>query len=49
MDSPWYGGIDSDLLEFENSIKKIKNLKFNIAISSHRGRIRNKKKTLQIL
>ncbi len=46
---PWYAGIDSNLIELENSIKKIKKLKFNIAISSHRGIMRNKNTVLHEL
>jgi len=34
---PWYGGIDSDVMKFEESINKIRNLDIDIAISGHKG------------
>jgi glyoxylase-like metal-dependent hydrolase (beta-lactamase superfamily II) len=39
---PWYGGVDSNCLEFENSIRKLLNLDIAIAISSHKGIFRGK-------
>jgi len=40
---PWYGGMDSSLIEYENSIKKIMNLDINIAAFSHYGIIKETK------
>jgi glyoxylase-like metal-dependent hydrolase (beta-lactamase superfamily II) len=40
---PWYGGIDSDVMEFEESINKIRNLDIEIAISGHKGVFYNSK------
>ncbi|TXT59249.1 MAG: Hydroxyacylglutathione hydrolase [Promethearchaeota archaeon] len=34
---PWYGGIDSDVDEFEQSIQKVMALNADIAISGHKG------------
>ncbi|KKM77843.1 hypothetical protein LCGC14_1365940 [marine sediment metagenome] len=47
--NPFYGGNDSNLLEFENSIKKLRKVNFNLAISSHMGIIENKNKLNQQL
>jgi len=44
---PFYGGVDSNLIELENSIEKIKRFDINIAISAHKGIIKGKKKILQ--
>lgn len=44
---PFYGGVDSNLIEFENSIQKIKGYDINIAISAHKGIIKGKKNILQ--
>jgi glyoxylase-like metal-dependent hydrolase (beta-lactamase superfamily II) len=41
---PWYGGRDSDVRAFEESIKKIMELDIEIAISSHKGTIRGSNK-----
>lgn len=34
---PWYGGLDSDIDQFIESIRKITVLKFEVAVSSHKG------------
>jgi glyoxylase-like metal-dependent hydrolase (beta-lactamase superfamily II) len=34
---PFYGGIDSSLIDFEESIEKLKNLDIEIAVTSHKG------------
>jgi len=34
---PWYGGIDSNLIEFEESIAKLKQFDIEIAVTSHKG------------
>ncbi|MFW9771548.1 MAG: MBL fold metallo-hydrolase [Promethearchaeota archaeon] len=39
----FYAGIDSNLLEFEDSIKKLENLDIDIAVTGHRGIIEGKK------
>jgi len=41
---PFYGGIDSNLVEFEKSIAKIQNYDFDIVITGHKGIIQGKKK-----
>lgn len=37
---PWYGGLDSDIDDFINSIDKIINLKLKTVVSGHRGLIK---------
>lgn len=39
----FYAGIDSDLLEFESSIKKLENLDIEIAVTGHKGVIIGRK------
>ncbi|TXT62694.1 MAG: Hydroxyacylglutathione hydrolase [Promethearchaeota archaeon] len=39
---PFYGGIDSNLIKFEESIEKIKELDIEIAITGHKGVIQGK-------
>jgi len=39
---PYYANIDSNLIEFENSIKKLKELDINIAVTGHRDPIEGK-------
>jgi glyoxylase-like metal-dependent hydrolase (beta-lactamase superfamily II) len=34
---PWYAGLDSDLIDFEESIAKLKKLDIDIAVTSHKG------------
>ncbi len=34
---PWYGCKDSNIMEFEDSIKKLKELQIEIAVSAHKG------------
>ncbi|MHA1274383.1 MAG: MBL fold metallo-hydrolase [Promethearchaeota archaeon] len=34
---PWYGGLDSNVIEFENSIKKIMKIDVEIAVTGHKG------------
>ena len=40
---PWYGGIDSSLIEFEESIAKLKQFDIEIAVTSHKGVFQGKK------
>jgi len=40
---PWYGALDSNLLEFEESIDKLLHLDIDIAITGHNGMIEGKK------
>lgn len=40
---PYYGNIDASLIEFEESIAKIKSLDVNVVITGHRGIIEGKK------
>ena len=40
---PFYGCIDSSVIEFEESIEKLKNLDIDIAVSGHKGVFRGKK------
>ncbi len=46
---PWYGGIDSSLLDYEESLKKIKNLDIRIAVFSHYGLITDANEISDIL
>lgn len=39
---PWYGGIDSSLIELEASIQRIKEIDIEIAVTSHKGVIEGK-------
>ncbi|MHA1292756.1 MAG: MBL fold metallo-hydrolase [Promethearchaeota archaeon] len=39
---PWYAGLDSNLIDFEESIKKILKYDIEIAITSHKGIIKGK-------
>ncbi len=41
---PYYGNLDANLIEFEESIDKVKNLDANIVVTGHRGIIEGKKK-----
>ena len=41
---PYYGNLDASLIEFEESIAKIKSLDINIVVTGHRGMIEGKKK-----
>ncbi|TES94690.1 MAG: MBL fold metallo-hydrolase [Promethearchaeota archaeon] len=41
---PYYGNLDANLIEFEESIAKIKSLDVNIVVTGHRGIIEGKKK-----
>jgi glyoxylase-like metal-dependent hydrolase (beta-lactamase superfamily II) len=41
---PYYGNLDANLIEFEESIAKIKSLDINIVVTGHRGIIEGKKK-----
>ena len=41
---PYYGNLDASLIEFEESIAKIKSLDANIVVTGHRGIIEGKKK-----
>jgi glyoxylase-like metal-dependent hydrolase (beta-lactamase superfamily II) len=41
---PYYGNLDANLIEFEESIDKVKNIDANIVVTGHRGIIEGKKK-----
>ena len=41
---PYYGNLDASLIDFEESIAKIKSLDVNIVVTGHRGIIEGKKK-----
>ena len=41
---PYYGNLDASLIEFEESIAKIKSLDVNIVVTGHKGIIEGKKK-----
>ena len=41
---PYYGNLDASLIEFEESIAKIKSLDINIVVTGHKGIIEGKKK-----
>jgi glyoxylase-like metal-dependent hydrolase (beta-lactamase superfamily II) len=41
---PYYGNLDASLIEFEESIAKIKSLDVNVVVTGHRGMIEGKKK-----
>jgi glyoxylase-like metal-dependent hydrolase (beta-lactamase superfamily II) len=41
---PYYGNLDASLIEFEESIAKIKSLDINIVVTGHRGIIEGKNK-----
>ena len=41
---PYYGNLDASLIEFEESIGKIKSLDVNMVVTGHRGIIEGKKK-----
>jgi glyoxylase-like metal-dependent hydrolase (beta-lactamase superfamily II) len=41
---PYYGNLDASLIEFEESIAKIKSLDINVVVTGHRGIIEGKKK-----
>ena len=41
---PYYGNLDASLIEFEESIAKIKSLDINIVVTGHRGMIEGKEK-----
>jgi len=40
---PYYGNIDADLIAFEKSIEKLKNLDINVAVTGHREPLEGKK------
>ena len=46
---PWYGGRDSSVISFEESIKKIEQLEIEIAITSHKGVITGKQEIQESL
>ena len=39
---PWYAGLDSSVIDFEESIKKLLELDIDIAVTSHKGLFRGK-------
>ena len=39
---PWYGSLDCDIDQFIGSIKRVRDLKFETAVTSHKGVIRGK-------
>jgi glyoxylase-like metal-dependent hydrolase (beta-lactamase superfamily II) len=39
---PYYGNIDADLAEFENSIERMLNMEFDIVVTGHKGPIMGK-------
>lgn len=39
---PWYGGSDSDIDQFIRSIRRIRKIGFEVAVSSHRGIVRGR-------
>lgn len=39
---PWYGSLDSDIDQFIKSISRIRELKFEVALSSHKGIVRGR-------
>jgi hypothetical protein len=41
---PYYGNLDASLVEFEESIAKIKNIDADIVVTGHRGIIEGRKK-----
>ena len=43
---PYYGNLDANLIEFEESIAKIKNLDVNTVITGHRGIIKGKSRII---
>jgi glyoxylase-like metal-dependent hydrolase (beta-lactamase superfamily II) len=46
---PWYGGLDSSLIEYENSLEKLLKLQIKTAIMSHVGLIEEYKDIVQII
>ncbi|MHA1147190.1 MAG: MBL fold metallo-hydrolase [Promethearchaeota archaeon] len=46
---PWYGGLDSSLVDYEESLEKILQLKIRTAFMSHYGFIENGKQILDII
>ena len=40
---PWYAGIDSGVMDFEESIKKLINIDIEVAVTSHKGLFTGKK------
>ena len=46
---PWYGGIDSSLIELEASIKRIKEFDIDIAVTSHKGVVEGKSSIAEAL
>ncbi len=44
---PYYGNLDASLIDFEESIAKIKSLDVNIVVTGHRGIIEGKKKIIE--
>jgi len=44
---PYYGNLDASLIEFEESIAKIKSMDLNIVATGHRGVIEGKKKIIE--
>lgn len=41
---PWYGCLDSNLMQFEDTIDRLKNLDIKIAVTSHKGILEGSKK-----
>jgi len=46
---PWYGGIDCNLLEYEESLKKLRKLDIRIAVFGHYGLITDANEIIDIL
>lgn len=46
---PWYGALDSSLIDFENSLEKINKLEIQVATLSHYGIIEGKESVKNIL
>jgi len=40
---PWYGCLDSDIDQFIDSIERVRNLQFEVAVTSHKGIVRGRK------
>jgi glyoxylase-like metal-dependent hydrolase (beta-lactamase superfamily II) len=40
---PWYAGLDSSVIDFEESIKKLLDLDIDVAVTSHKGLFQGKK------
>lgn len=46
---PFYGGLDSSVMDFEESIEKLEKLKMETAVSGHKGLFQGKKRILEEL